>query len=298
MIKMGKTSNETILGMRRILITLMFTFLPIIASAQGAGGHIIRPTKKQEQKPAKRVDKTRKQTMSEAERERILNNLINNMVYVEGGTFMMGSSVDDDMWTRGKPRHEVILSSFKICKFEVTQEEWQAIMGENPSFHKGKKYPVECVTWNNCIDFIHRLNDITGNHFRLPTEAEWEFAARGGNKSSGYYYAGGNDSDSVMWHYSNSGRHSHVVGTKRPNELGLFDMCGNVGEWVEDWYVKRYIVDVTMNPKGPNNGMQKVIRGGSFYGGDVIGGVSERIPQIPHHEDMWIGLRLVQDITK
>lgn len=283
---------------RSVILGIMMVFLPSMVLAQGAGGHITRPTKKQEQKPVKCGNQTRLQTMSKVERERILNKLISNMVYVEGGTFMMGSSEDDLLWTRGKPLHEVTLSSFKICKFEVTQEEWLAVMGENPSFHKGRRYPVECVTWNNCIDFIQKLNDITGKHFRLPTEAEWEFAARGGNKSKGHVFAGGNNADIVMWHIENSGHHSHIVGTKQPNELGLFDMCGNVEEWVDDWHISRYDVNVVMNPKGPDEGTCKVIRGGSFYCGSEICGVSERMWHDPTLKSMKIGLRLAQDITK
>ena len=168
----------------------------------------------------------------------IIAELVNNMVYVAGGTFQMGD------WSSGVlnevPAHNVTLSSFYIGKYEVTQEQWQAVMGSNPSYFKGAKRPVENVSWGDCQVFIRRLNLLTGKKFRLPTEAEWEYAARGGNKSRGYTCSGSNTIGVVAWSLSNSNDKTHEVATKAPNELGIYDMSGNVWEWCEDWYSSSY----------------------------------------------------------
>ena len=194
-----------------------------------------------------------------------INKLLNNMVYVSGGTFTMGgtieqgSEVDDDE----KPTHKVTLSSFYICKYEVTQALWRAVMGSNPSDFKGDNLPVECVSWNDCQTFINRLNSYTGRNFRLPTEAEWEFAARGGNYSRHYKYSGSNYISDVAWYDDNSGNRTHPVGTKQANELGLYDMSGNVWEWCNDWYGSYNSYSQT-DPTGPSSGSGRVIRGGSW----------------------------------
>lgn len=162
------------------------------------------------------------------------------MVAVEGGSFMMGSPDDDPdaggIYSDEKPQHRVKLSNFAIGQTEVTQALWKVVMGDNPSSHKGYKKPVEWVSWDKCQTFISKLNALTGRTFRLPTEAEWEYAARGGKNSKGYKYAGSNDIDEVAWNINNSEETTHIVGTKNPNELGLYDMSGNVWEWCQDWY--------------------------------------------------------------
>lgn len=196
------------------------------------------------------------------ERDTILQKLINNMIRVEGGTFTMGSV--KNAWDDEKPTHVVTLSSFYIGKFEVTQEEWEAVMGSNPSYIIGAKRPVEDVSWNDCQTFIEKLNKLTGFFFRLPTEAEWEYAARGGNCSKGYRYAGSNSLKYVAWYYDNSYGETQDVGTKFPNELGLYDMSGNVMEWCQDWYGE-YESTNQVNPKGPSTGSSHVIRGGSSF---------------------------------
>jgi len=190
------------------------------------------------------------------------------MIYVEGGTFQMGSN---DRFDNGLPVHSVTLSSYYIGQTEVTQALWKAVMGSNPSSFKGDNRPVEKVSWNDCQTFIAKLNKLTGERFRLPTEAEWEYAARGGNKSRGNKYAGSNDIKAVAWYTVNAydqGESSHdygthVVKTKSPNELGIYDMSGNVWEWCQDWY-GFYSSSAQTNPTGPASGSYRVIRGGSW----------------------------------
>lgn len=197
----------------------------------------------------------------------ILQNLINNMVYVEGGTFMMGSTPeqgnDDSLFPEMKPIHEVTLSSYYIGKYEVTQEEWVAVMEYNPSSFQGARKPVENISWRDCQKFINKLNKVTGLKFRLPTEAEWEFAARGGNHSNSTRFSGDNDIKTVAWCGGNSGRKTHNVGTLVPNELGIHDMSGNVNEWCQDWYGKYSSVSQT-NPQGPSSGSHRIHRGGNY----------------------------------
>ena len=195
----------------------------------------------------------------------ILQDLVANMVRVEGGTFTMGATSEQgsDASDDEKPAHQVTLSSFSIGKYEVTQEEWQAVMGSNPSNFKGAKRPVEQVSWTDCQEFIRKLNLLTGKRFRLPTEAEWEYAARGGSRSVGYKYAGSDNLGSVAWFDGNSGNVTHSVGQKSPNELGLYDMSGNVSEWCQDWHGS-YSSSSQTNPSGRSSGSNRVFRGGCW----------------------------------
>lgn len=194
-----------------------------------------------------------------------VNGIKYNMVWVEGGTFRMGatseqgSEISDE-----KPVHSVTLSGYYIGKTEVTQALWQAVMGSNPSYFEGDDLPVEQVSWDDCQEFIRKLNSLTGQNFRLPTEAEWEFACRGGNNSRGYKYSGSNYIDNVAWYDGNSGDKTHPVATKSPNELGIYDMSGNVWEWCADWYGD-YSSGRQTNPKGPYGGSSRVNRGGSWF---------------------------------
>ena len=190
-----------------------------------------------------------------------------NMIAVEGGTFTMGATPEQgsDAYEREKPTHQVTLSNYYIGETEVTQALWQAVIGNNPSNFKGDNLPVEYISWDDCQEFIKKLNVLTGKNFRLPTEAEWEFAARGGKKSRGYKYSGSNNIDGVAWYGDNSGYETHTVKTKQANELGIYDMSGNVGEWCQDWYgYDSYSSAAQTNPKGPNSGSCRVNRGGSL----------------------------------
>ena len=289
-------------AMKKYFIILLMALLPALALAQQAGGHITRPTKPatttttkppQKQTPPKRQSTTNSSTSdvvvatsSQTSKPQLpstsvrtdavgnkiftIGNVQFTMVKVDGGTFTMGSTnydaLDDE-----KPAHSVTLSSYYIGQTEVTQALWQAVMGNNPSKFKGARRPVEQVSWNDCQTFIRKLNSLTGQNFKLPTEAQWEYAARGGRKSRGYKYAGSNDLGSVAWYTVNSydkGSNSpdygtHNVATKQANELGLYDMSGNVWEWCSDW--KGYYGSSSQtNPTGPYSGSARVTRGGGW----------------------------------
>lgn len=217
------------------------------------------------------------------------------MKYVEGGSFMMGAPDDDDeAWGDEKPAHKVTLDSYYIAETQVTQELWQAVMGSNPSYFKGDIHrPVENVSCNDYQEFIKKLNSLTGKTFSLPTEAQWEYAARGGKNSKGYRFSGSNDIGSVAWYDGNASSTTHPVAQKHANELGLYDMTGNVWEWCLDWFDSNYYVNSPQNnPQGPSSGVFRVLRGGSCYNDPGICRVSFRDGSNPdyHHDNG--GLRL------
>lgn len=206
--------------------------------------------------------------------QKAINEILDNMVYVSGGTFMMGATEEqgDEAFDAEKPAHQVTVPSFYINRYEVTQEQWEAIMSYNNSKNKGDRHPVENFTYSECQTFIDKLSELTGKKFRLPTEAEWEYAARGGNKSRGYKYAGSNNIDEVAWYgggdYNggnggNSGSAHHEVGLKKPNELGLYDMTGNVWEHTSDNYYP-YEEEAVYNPKHEGGSNARIDRGGSY----------------------------------
>ena len=291
---------------KHLILTLLLMLCPIGMAAQSTITRnkpkpavtkpkpAAKPKAKPKAKPAPRRNSTH-HSSSTVNLSAELNKLINNMVYVSGGTFTMGatseqgSDADDDE----KPTHSVTLSSYYICKYEVTQALWRAVMGSNPSNFKGDNLPVECVSWNDCQTFINRLNSYTDHNFRLPTEAEWEFAARGGNYSRHYKYSGSNHIGDVAWYdTTNSGNRTHPVGTKQPNELGLYDMSGNVWEWCSDWHGS-YSSYSQSNPTGPNSGAGRVKRGGSRYYDVNVCRSSFRGYITPDYSCDDLGLRLV-----
>ena len=217
------------------------------------------------------------------------------MVKVEGGTFTMGATPEQgsDAGENEYPAHQVTLSSFSIGETEVTQALWQVVMGNNPCFFKiDDELPVEWVSWEDCQEFITKLNQMTGKQFRLPTEAEWEYAARGGNKSKGYKYSGSNDVNEVAWYWMNCGSITHPVGTKKANELGLYDMSGNVFEWCND-FMSNYTEEAQANPTGPTTGVVRVFRGGGWGNSDPAScRVSYRDSDYPIYSSSSRGLRL------
>lgn len=203
-----------------------------------------------------------------------------NMVYVEPGTFIMGATSDEDYDDREHPSHKVVIThGYYIAETEVTQALWEAVMGNNPSVYIGRNKPVDNVNWEDCKAFASIISFITGKKLRLPTEAEWEFAAKGGNKSKGYIYSGSNNLHEVAWYVVNSGdkpvkdklyimgtdnnSQTHDVKTKKANELGIYDMSGNVAEWCEDEYTE-YSAEKQYDPISPSFYKSKVKRGGDY----------------------------------
>ena len=226
------------------------------------------------------------------------------MVRLEGGTFQMGATPEQgsDAYDREQPVHSVTLSGFSIGQTEVTQALWQAVMSTtvrqqrdnvNPSYKlrgEGDNYPMYYISWEECQTFITKLNQLTGQKFRLPTEAEWEYAARGGNQSMGYKYSGSNTIGSVAWYTGNSSQ-AHPVAMKQPNELGIYDMSGNVDEWCQDWY-DSYKSSAQLNPKGPYSGSTRVRRGNSWYSNARSCRVSYRNSGEPSGKGYNVGFRL------
>ncbi|MBQ0128400.1 MAG: SUMF1/EgtB/PvdO family nonheme iron enzyme [bacterium] len=251
-----------------------------------------------------------------------VNGVSFTMNKVEGGSFMMGAAADDsDAKDWEKPRHRVTLDGYYIGETEVTQELWEAVMNDNPSQFKGKQNPVEQVSYDDCLTFVQKLNDKTGKKFRLPTEAEWEFAARGGIHSKQYKYAGSDNIDDVAWYWRNSGDdyigwdycndslnsleknhhcQTHPVKRKQPNELGLYDMTGNVIEWCSDWY-ERYSGEEMYNPCGPDSNSidkpMKVRRGGYYLQSAGSSRNTYRMYVSPKGRHEWLGFRLALSVA-
>lgn len=222
-----------------------------------------------------------------------VNGVTFKMIYVEGGTFTMGCTSEQggECDSDENPSHQVSLGDFWIGETEVTQALWKAVMGSNPSYFKGDNLPVERVSWNDCQEFIRKLNQLTGKTFRLPTEAEWEYAARGGKHSCGYKYAGSNSVGEVGLYDSNSDNKTHPVKTKKANELGLYDMSGNVWEWCSDW-CGNYSGSALSGPKGPSSGLYRVLRGGGWYYDARGCRVSNRYGIDPDYRGSDFGFRL------
>ena len=220
-----------------------------------------------------------------------------NMILVSGGTFAMGATPEQGINSGfdERPSIKVSIDNFYLLDTFVTQELWECVMQSNDSHFKGKKLPVERVSWFECEEFIKRLKLRTGIDFRLPTEAEWEFAARGGCASTQKKYAGADD-DSLsdfLWYKNNSSSRSHDAKTKKPNEIGLYDMSGNIAEWCSDWYFNSYSSSgITVNPQGPLSGIAKVYRGGSYADSAINCRVSKRFSMNPNYKNKRVGFRI------
>ena len=301
-----------------VLLLLLLLTIPSDTFAQSAGGQISRRAKtavKKETPKKKAVrssssaskKKSTQTSVSSANGSAVapssssfrsftetVNGVSFTMVAVKGGTFTMGATAEqgDEAEDDEKPAHQVTLSDYYIGETEVTQELWQAVMGSNPSGSKGAKHPVETVSYNDCKLFILRLNQLTGRTYRLPTEAEWEYAARGGSHSIGFKYSGSDNIDAVAWYDDNSGGFTtHPVKQKQPNELGLYDMTGNVWEWCQDWSGS-YSSSSQTNPAGPSSGSDRVGRGGSWFNNAWRCRVSIRFHDSPTSGSDNLGLRL------
>ncbi len=260
------------------------------------------PTSKGNSTPSKKTNIQGKNTTNNTNSPKLrssnkevftINGISFNMIRIEGGTYTMGATSEQggDGENSERPIHQVTLSTFYIGETEVTQALWKAVMGENHSNWKGNTLPVESVNWYECQQFIDKIKEITGQNFRFPTEAEWEYAARGGNKSHHTKYSGSNNANAVAWHSGNSNNRTHPVKNKAPNELGLYDMSGNVDEWCMDWYGD-YNSESQINPIEHSQGRFKVLRGGTFLFDEKNCRVSARSNNVPGYWDFYPGLRL------
>ena len=230
-----------------------------------------------------------------------VDDILRDMVQVRGGTFTRGCTQvrESDCYSNEKPTHQATLSDYYIGKYEVTQFVWKLIMGlnMNPSSHRSDNLPVENASWDEVQEFIEKLNERTGKNYRLPTEAEWEYAARGGNQSRGYVYSGSNILDDVGWYADNSDLETHPVGMKKANELGIYDMSGNVDEWVSDLYGP-YSSDPQTNPTGSVSGSARVVRGGSSVRFEEAARVFSRGGYNPGSSNPRLGFRLAITSTR
>ncbi len=221
-----------------------------------------------------------------------------NMVAIDGGTFTMGcvNPQDSECYYWEKPRRTITVNTFYMNKFAVTQREWKTIMGTEPSNKSCPDCPVVNVSWYDAQMFINKLNQLTEKNYRLPTEAEWEYAAKGGNKSHGYKYAGSNNAMEVAWYDTLISHESHPVGKKLPNELGLYDMSGNVWQWCSDWFDEKYYsTGPSNNPKGAASGASRSLRGGSWWGPLKDCRVANRDLYPPDSKDDDVGFRIARD---
>ncbi len=252
----------------------------------------------QDAEKQRRLAEQREREREKEEAARRADPFHDQMVFVRGGTFTMGCTGEQgsDCWESEKPVRQVTLRDYYVGKYPVTQAQWRAVMGSDPPrlrFKGCDDCPVETVSWNDVQEFFRKLNQRTGERYRLPTEAEWEYAARGGSQSRGYKYAGSHNIAEVAWYTSNSGRKTHPVGGKKPNELGIYDMSGNVWEWCSDRY-GGYTPGSKTNPTGPSTGYGRVIRGGSWVNVAKDCRVSNRNSRHPVSHATGIGFRLAR----
>ena len=274
----------------RILMLGVIGFFVIVAIVFGC--LIVLGALLPDDTPVEGNDSIVAQQLSEGPMTFEANGVSFTMIPVEGGTFTMGATSEQQNPNKEEmPTHQVTLSSYYIGETEVTQALWQAVMGSNPSHSMGNDLPVERVNWKECQIFINKLNSLTQQNFRLPTEAEWEFAARGGNKSCGYQYSGGDKLSEVAWYKHNCGERTHPVKTKFPNELGIYDMTGNVWEWCSDWDGPYSAANQT-NPDGPSRGTRRVNRGGGWRTAADRSRIAYRGNDLPETHEIGLGLRL------
>lgn len=223
-----------------------------------------------------------------------------NMIYVEGGTFTMGSLATENNAETDEENHKVVLTNYYIGETEVTQALWTAVMSRNPSYFKSDSlYPVESICYAEAMEFIEKLNLLTQENFSLPTEAEWEYAAKGGNNHNEFIYSGSNDISSIAVQgnnlpniKSNATNATYRVASKQPNSLGIYDMSGNVYEWCADWYYHKYSTDTEVNPTGPQEGRFRVVRGGCWSSEPYYCRVAKRVYITPKKRYSNVGLRL------
>ena len=239
------------------------------------------------------VSKATKERASIVSKSYTVNGVTFKMIEVKGGSFMMGSAQDafgaesDEF-----PMHKATVDDFHIAETEVTQELWLAVMGSNPSgYTDNAQLPVESVTWFDCQNFIEKLNQLTGEKFRMPTEAEWEYAARGGRNSKGYLYSGSDTLAIVGWYKDNAEERPHKVKQLVPNELGIYDMSGNIWEWCSDWQAD-YTAEDAINPQGPEQGRTRIVRGGSWLVDAAVCRSADRSSGAPRGGGCIVGLRL------
>lgn len=242
------------------------------------------------------------QTAAEVVTVKVCEGVEVEMVKVRGGTFMMGSDVVPRnvklTYEASRPRHEVTVGSYFIARYEVTQALWRAVTGENPSrFHQSDSLPVENISWDEAQQFTILLSQLTGRRFRLPTEAEWEYAATGGVKGLPFAGCERGQLDAYCWYCVNSERTTHPVGRLKPNAFGLYDMSGNVAEWCQDW-MEAYTAQTLVNPRGPQRGENKILRGGHYNATSPMCTVYDRSWYIPSGRSEYYGLRLVMEVEE
>lgn len=289
---------------RTMKLMALFLLLPLLAVAQiqHIQGPPVNNQSSQPQKPNKQKPPKQNPTVATDYETFTVNGVSFNMVRVEGGTFIMGKNTGYD----GDPVHQVTLSTYYIGETELTQGLWEAVMGttlrqqrakaknpEWPIVGEGPNYPMYYISWNDCQEFVVKLRQLTGRQFRLPTEAEWEYAALGGNKSRGYLYSGSNTLDKVAWYSGNSNNNTHPVKTKLANELGIYDMSGNVVEWCQDYW-NNYSAESQTNPI-VKNGIEPdrvIIRGGDFGDSDRYCTTVVRVSTLTNVREYSEGLRL------
>lgn len=274
------------------LFTLFAVTIFSLSSFGQATSQMQNPYGKAAKKPAS------KNTPLDPKMVELLKSIEDKMVKVDGGNFTMGCVIvqDTECYAQEKPRHIVTLNTYYIDKFDITQKEWKAVMGTSPAAKYCADCPVVNVTWFEAQEFINKLNQMSNKNYRLPTEAEWEYAAKGGNKSHGYKYAGGNEARTVAWYDSTISKTVHPVGQMAPNELGLFDMSGDVWQWCSDWFNdKYYSTSPSSNPTGPARGTTRCVRGGSWWGPMRDCRVANRDQFPPESKDDDVGFRIVRN---